>query len=232
MLKSKFKSFLVTLNYYFFNNSNIEDIFSKIYKKKIWGGSNVLFYSGSGSHDKKLKDTYCKEISIFCSKFKKKQDVLDIGCGDFSIGKSIRKYFKKYYAYDVVESLINFNKKKFKDLNVIFAKKNATCDDLPKTDVVIIREVFQHLSNNNIQKILKKIKNNYKYLIITEVISSNKDFKANVDQKNGPIAKRAFNNSGVEITKPPFNFKFRKKIKQFELYRNDIQKMITVIYRL
>jgi 2-polyprenyl-3-methyl-5-hydroxy-6-metoxy-1,4-benzoquinol methylase len=232
MLKSKIKSFLVNLNYYFFNNSNIEDIFSKIYKKKIWGGSNTSFYSGSGSHDKKLKGRYCKEIAIFCSSFKNKPDVLDLGCGDFSIGKSIRKNFKRYYAFDVVKNLIEYNKKKFKNLNVIFKKKDATHDNLPKTDIIIIREVFQHLSNENINKILKKVQNKCKYLIITEVVSAKKNYKANLDQKNGPIAKRAYNGSGVEISKPPFNFKFKKKIKQFELNRNKIQKMTTVIYQI
>lgn len=220
------------MNYYFFNSSNIEDIFSNIYKKKIWGGSKAIYYSGSGSHDKKIKEKYCKEIYKFCKKFKKKPSVLDLGCGDFSIGKSIRKYFKIYYAFDVVKSLILFNKKKFRNLNVIFKCKDATKNKLPKTDIIIIREVFQHLSNENIKKILENIKNKYKYLILTEVISISKNYVANRDQKNGPIAKRAFNCSGVEITKHPFNFKYKKKIGYFIIKRNKIQKMITVIYKV
>ena len=54
---------------------------------------------------------------------------------------------------------------------------NALNDNLPIADIIMIREVFQHLSNANINKILNKIKKKYKFLILTEVISRSKKYK-------------------------------------------------------
>ena len=71
---------------------------------------------------------------------------------------------------------------------------NALNGNLPIADIIMIREVFQHLSNANINKILNKIKKKYKFLILTEVISRSKKYP-NLDQSDGPIVRRAFKNS-------------------------------------
>ncbi len=89
---------------------------------------------------------------------KKLKSIIDLGCGDFNVGKNIYKHVNKYFAFDIVPDLIKTNKKKFNDKKIIFECKNFIDETLPKADVVIIRQVLQHLDNKSIIKILDKIK--------------------------------------------------------------------------
>ena len=61
-------------------------------------------------------------------------------------------------AVDIVETLIERNKTLFKRDNLEFLCLDIVKDELPKADCVIIRQVLQHLSNTEIQHILKKLK--------------------------------------------------------------------------
>ena len=233
IIKSKINSFKVYIKYYLRKNSSLEDLFSSIYETRVWGSSsNSSFYSGSGSHEKKIIKIYQSEIRKFTNNFKNKPSAIDLGCGDFNVGKSIRKYFSKYYAFDVVGELIEYNKNKYKYLNVTFKQMNALNGNLPIADIIMIREVFQHLSNANINKILNKIKKKYKFLILTEVISRSKKYKPNLDQSDGPIVRRAFKNSGIDISKSPFNFIYKKKIKSFSVRKGIKQNIVTTFYEI
>ena len=51
-------------------------------------------------------------FKTFLLSLPKKPDVVDLGCGDFVIGSKLRKFCNKYIAVDIVDELINFNKKK------------------------------------------------------------------------------------------------------------------------
>ena len=108
----------------------------------MWGSSSKSSFTGSGSHEKKIIKIYQSEIRKFTNNFKNKPSAIDLGCGDFNVGKSIRKYFSKYYAFDVVGELIEYNKNKYKYLNVTFKQMNALNGNLPIADIIMIREKF------------------------------------------------------------------------------------------
>ena len=171
--------------------------------------SNYKFYSGPGSHFPELVDNYISGVKKFLTSLPKKPNVVDLGCGDFSIGSKIRKLCDNYIAVDIFDELINFNKKKYADLNVDFRILDITCDELPSGDICFIRQVLQHLSNESIIMFIKAIKNKYKYLIITEHFPSIKNFVANVDKPTGPDI-RIYDKSAVILTAPPFNLKVVK----------------------
>ena len=157
-------------------------------------------------------------IDFLKKKFKKKPIIVDLGCGDFFIGSQLARFANNYIAVDIVDELINFNKKKYNNLGVDFQSLDITKDNLPKGDVVIIREVFQHLSNKNIQNVLDKIKTQYKYLIFTETLPNSKNFKANKDFLNGPDTRRSLL-SGIILTKSPFNLIIKKHRTLLEIYQ-------------
>ena len=92
-----------------------KDVMNQIYKMKLWGGKEFDFYSGIGSHSKKIVDPYIDAVLLFLTSFNHPLVVCDLGCGDFNIGKEFVKHTKQYIAIDIVESLINRNKKKFKE---------------------------------------------------------------------------------------------------------------------
>ena len=59
-------------------------IFTKIYKNKLWNKkSNLIFDSGTGSHEEYIVDKHVDVINKFL--LENKVSVVDIGCGDFNI---------------------------------------------------------------------------------------------------------------------------------------------------
>ena len=112
------------------------------------------FYSGISSHYPELANSYIDAIEKFLLSLPEKQNIVDLGCGDFAIGSRIRKLCNNYIAVDIFDDLINFNKKKYKHLNVDFRVLDITSNELPSGDVCFIRLVLQHLSNNLILEML------------------------------------------------------------------------------
>ena len=224
-IKRKLKLILI---YFEYKDLSIEQIFSKIYKDSSWNKNSLNFNSGPGSHNKKLVAPYVKFVNLFLLD-KKLKSIIDLGCGDFNVGKNIYKHVNKYYAFDIVPDLIKTNKKKFNDKKIVFECKNFIDDSLPKADGVIIRQVLQHLDNKSIIKILNKIKS-YKYAIITEHIPEN-IFIPNIDKNIGLTTRLEFN-SGINVEIEPFNFNFisKKEIKLEDKELGGIHK--TVIYTL
>ena len=71
------------------------------------------------------------------------------------------KYIK-YCGIDISTKIIEYNNKIFSDLG-IFKYMDVINDDLPKNyDLIIVKEVFIHLSDTNIHKALSNIKNNHR----------------------------------------------------------------------
>ena len=212
-----------------FSKMKKNQIFREIYLKKLWSPESVKFkhkfYSGIGSYLPELVDNYILEIKTFLLSLPKKPDVVDLGCGDFVIGSKLRKFCNKYIAVDIFDELINYNKKKYQDLNVDFRILDITSEELPPGDVCFVRQVLQHLSNESIVNFVKAIKNKYKYLIITEHFPSSKNFVANLDKPTGPDV-RLYDKSAVILTKPPFNLRVIKDADICETYSDSIDGVI------
>ena len=185
-----------------------KDVMKQIYDQSLWGGKEFDFYSGIGSHDPMVVNIYVKTVTDFLKSHDHKMTICDIGCGDFNIGQHIFKYSKKYFAIDIVEELIERNKIKFKTKNLEFLCLDIANDVLPKADVIIIRQVLQHLSNNEIQQILNRLKT-CKYIILTEHLPVG-DFIPNTN-KIASQGIRLKQQSGVDILSAPFNFQVKKE---------------------
>ncbi len=222
-IKRKLK--LILINFKFKGLSN-RKIFSKIYKDKLWDKKSLNFNSGPGSHNNELVIPFLEFVKSFIIK-KKIESIVDLGCGDFNIGKNIYNKVNIYYGIDIVPDLIEYNKKKFANSTVQFQCKNFIKDSIPKADCVILRQVLQHMDNQSIIKILEKIKI-YKYAIITEHIPS-KNFIPNIDKKTGPTTRLEFD-SGINVEIKPFNLNYITK-KEINLMDNELGGMHkTVIY--
>ncbi len=186
---------------------NNRNIFDRVYKDKLWGeDSEGTAISGSGSTDPDVVDPYVSKISRFLSHIKPSA-IVDLGCGDFNVSKNFAGLTDKYIACDVSKEILDIAKSKFSHLeNVEFKLLDITLDPLPKGDVCIVRQVLQHLSNADIQRFIDKLNNKkpYKYVVITEHIPSNTDFKANIDKETDENFRLCLN-SGVVVHKEPFN---------------------------
>ncbi|WP_299124866.1 class I SAM-dependent methyltransferase [uncultured Winogradskyella sp.] len=205
-----------------------KDAMSQIYEQHLWGGKDFDFYSGDGSHNYKIVKPYLDTVISFLKTHNNSLTVCDLGCGDFHIGKHLTKYAKKYIAVDIVEHLIERNISKFKDDNLEFHCLDIAKDKLPKADCIILRQVLQHLSNAEIQDIVKKL-STYKFVILTEHIPM-ANFIPNKDILSGQGI-RLKQNSGVDLLKSPFNLKVREeKILSESILEENQGKILTTLY--
>jgi len=201
----------------------------QVYERKLWGGNTSTFYSGSGSHQIEIIKPYIAKITSFLTSFKTPITVCDLGCGDFNVGKAFVKHTLKYHAIDIVAPLIAFNKEKFKEDNLEFYCLDIALDDLPSGDCAIIRQVLQHLSNEEVQAMVDKLAN-FKYCILTEHLPVG-DFTPNKDIISGQGI-RLKKKSGINLLAPPFNLKVKEE-KQLCAYQLEGKNgvIVTTLYK-
>ena len=212
------------------------DVFKKIYTDKLWTPenekNNFKFYSGAGSHETELTKEYIIKTTQFLKSFKQKPDILELGCGDFDLSSKLVEFSNNFIACDIFDELIETNKIKYNNLKVEFRVLDMTKDDLPKADICIVRYVLQHLSNEMILKFITKIKDKFRFLLITEHYPEEKDFIPNLNIITGPDI-RLDKNSAVDLSEPPFNLKFLEKKDLCESSSKSISGYLrTQIYRL
>jgi SAM-dependent methyltransferase len=202
----------------------------QVYEMKLWGDSKSEFYSGIGSHHPEIVNPYIAILSSFLTSFDCPLAVCDLGCGDFNVGKELVKHTKNYVAVDIVSALIAHNKEKFKEENLEFRCLNIAVDDLPSGDCVILRQVLQHLSNAEIQNIVRKLAD-FKYVILTEHLPE-EDFTPNKDIISGQ-GTRLKKQSGLNLLAPPFNFKIKEENQLLSVLLDDCKgEIVTTLYEI
>jgi hypothetical protein len=178
----------------------------QVYEMKLWGNSESSFYSGSGSHEQTIVKPYIEAVSSFLRSFKESIIVCDLGCGDFNVGKQLVQHANKYVAVDIVENLIVYNKKTFKEENLEFYCLDIAKDAIPTGDCAIVRQVLQHLSNAEVQSLVHKLAG-FKYIILTEHLPQG-NFMPNKDIISGQGI-RLKKQSGINLLAAPFHMKVK-----------------------
>lgn len=205
-------------------------VMEQIYEKHLWGGIEMDFYSGEGSHDPILVQPYIDCVSNFLQSFDEPITVCDLGCGDFNIGKQLVPYSKSYVAVDIVPALIERNNKVFYHDNLSFYCLDISKDELPKGDCALVRQVLQHLANDEVSNILKKLIK-FQYVIITEHLPAG-DFIPNKDKISGQGI-RLKQNSGLDLLVAPFYWQVlsTKQLLSLEL-ENRKGRIVTNLFTL
>jgi GR25 family glycosyltransferase involved in LPS biosynthesis/glycosyltransferase involved in cell wall biosynthesis/SAM-dependent methyltransferase len=133
--------------------------FLEIYKNNEW-------WFGSGVGSLPLNNVeYIKFVQLFIEK-NNIMSVMDFGCGDWQFSRFINWGGTRYIGFDIVESVIEHNKTLFENDKISF-KVFTTGMDLPSADLIICKDVFQHLSNKSVRQYLDIFKARARYLLIT-----------------------------------------------------------------
>ena len=218
---------------YKFTGMSSPDIFDKIYREAIWGKDKFGNpTSGYGSYKNNIVNPYIREVKkliteIQCS------TIVDLGCGDFNIGKNFINICSKYLACDISKFILNQNRQTYKFKNLQFKQINLAEDKLPIGDLAFIRLVLQHLSNTEIMNFVNYI-NKYKpyqYLLVTEHMSSASSYQPNLDKPSGSNIRLTIN-SAVEVDKEPFNLEFKSKRIICDIKENRTGNIQTILYEL
>ena len=164
----------------------MENIFTNIYVKNIWGG-------GSGSGSNVSKDTL-KYINLLETIINTKEydinTICDVGCGDWSFSQFINFGDKNIELYE-------------KD-NIRFEHKIVDDNFTPKGyDLIIIKDVIQHWTDEDILKYFNEILINNKFIFCTN------GYKFMRDKTKNDLEKRNIDNKyryhPVDICKYPLN---------------------------
>lgn len=202
----------------------------QVYEKQLWGVAEQLFYSGEGSHHQYIVKPYLKEVQAFLRSQATPFILCDLGCGDFNIGKQLAPLTQKYIGLDIVPELITHLQENYLSPQLQFECKNLAKDPFPNGDVAVLRQVLQHLSNSEIDTILKKLPQ-YQYVIITEHLPIG-EFKPNLDIISGQGI-RLKKKSGVVVQQSPFYFTFKKSQLLSEVYLENNKGVIqTMLYTM
>lgn len=184
-----------------FEDRSLKEVFTHIYRENVWGRGDGGLYSGPGS-DAAVTAPYVAAVREFIQS-ERIGAIVDLGCGDFRVGKQILAPQLRYHGVDIVDDVVERNKQLFESRDVTFSCVDATHEDLPAGDLCLVREVFQHLSNEQIAKVLARCRR-FPLVIVTErIASSDRLTTPNVDIRQGPNT-RADIGSGVVLDAPPF----------------------------
>jgi SAM-dependent methyltransferase len=184
-----------------YKNLSVADTFRSIYRSKAWGDNGEPFCSGGGSRGL-ISEQYC----VFVNKFIRDhqvQSIVDLGCGDFAVARQIVEASGvRYTGIDVVPELIEHNETTVHDPRVSFQCADITTDALPAADLCLLRQVLQHLSNDEIKRVLANLQSFSQVLISEDVPVHPKSF--NRDKPHGPDVRSCYG-SGVYVEHHPFS---------------------------
>jgi SAM-dependent methyltransferase len=112
-----------------YSQLSLAEAFGRIYANQGWGGT---WCSGAGS-DPDANQAYLEFVRCFMHEHGIRT-VVDLGCGDFRIGRRIAETGVHYVGIDIVQDLIARNQREFADENVEFACLDIACGrSLPDT---------------------------------------------------------------------------------------------------
>lgn len=157
------------------------EAFTEIYERGVWGCG-----SGGGSNPH-IMGPYIDLVDALLLDTQPRT-VLDIGCGDGKIAAAIKWSGCHYIGVDVVPMMIEECRAKGLDARLL----DATTDLLPHADLVLLKEVTQHLPNAMIFALLAQLKG---YAVLH---TSAWDRSHNRDIQIGETR-------GVDLSQAPFN---------------------------
>jgi SAM-dependent methyltransferase len=195
----------------FGDRQNVTGVFETIYQRNVWGGG-----SGAGSNPQIVRP-YMMFLQAFLQN-NNIRSVVDIGCGDWQFSQFINWGPATYLGIDIVSSVIEQNKQRFPRPNVSFLCTNPLEESFqaPSGDLLLLKDVLQHLSNANAAKLLALTKR-FKFSLITNAYAPVNDDCENgdtrpLDIRTGPFNVRhaalvyGFNEKAMFLVVQPENF--------------------------
>lgn len=156
-----FKNRSFRKNLYFENNYKYN--FLRIYKYKIWKTDKNL--SGTSS-DLSIAKHYALKLRVFLIS-KKIKSIFDCGCGEFGFMDATLKDLKlKYVGGDLVKNILIKNRINFPSYK--FIKFDVLKDNIPKVQLLHIRDCLFHFSFSDVVKALNNFCNSgSEYIFLT-----------------------------------------------------------------
>jgi len=141
----------------------MREAFEKVYATNEWH-----YGSGEGSLPRHTRG-YVQFLQGFLKEYNIRS-VVDMGCGDWQFSRYVDWTGIHYRGFDLVKSIIEKNQKTFAKPNIEFVLYDGDFDALPQADLLIAKDVLQHLSQDNIMRFLPTLKR-FRASLITNCIN-------------------------------------------------------------
>lgn len=180
-----------TLYHLRYRGRSTSDIFVDIYRRNHWRDADTV--SGPGSTFEQTTALRAA-LSELCSRLGI-ESVLDVPCGDFHWMSAVELDVESYVGMDIVPEIIAANRERYAKPGRSFAVGDLTQSDLPRADLVFCRDCLVHLSFDDIERAIQRIKaSSSTYLLTTSFHGhSNRDINTG-------------NWRPVNLQKAPFHF--------------------------
>jgi hypothetical protein len=192
-----------------FDGLSTREVFEKIHAERLWGeGPDGRASSGSGTRDTVAVDSYVAAVARHLADLPPDLTFVDLGCGDFTVGQQLAPLCGRLIACDIVAATIEENRALFPLPGVTFRVLDLVTDPLPEGDVILVRQVLQHLRNDDVAAFVRKMEAHptCRRLIVTEHLSARPDFRPNRDKLSG-AGIRVSLGSGLDLAAPPFSLR-------------------------
>ena len=185
-----------------------KEIFTHKYIHNTWGNSESKSGPGStvnaNSNLLELLEEFINQNSC--------KSLTDCGCGDFNWMKLFNfNSLEKYTGLDIVDEMIQENSTKYSNDKICFKVCDLINDSIPKSDIIMCKDVLFHLSYADALAALENIKKSGStYLISTTFL----------DYQNSDIVTGEWR--PINLESAPFNLQGRVELWENIENRNDI----------
>ncbi len=174
------------------NHQLLTNTFNHIYAEGTWGRD----VAGKGTSGTGSTLEITREYRAYVEDFMKKhsvKSVVDAGCGDWSFSSAMDWSNASYLGIDIASDVIAAVRNKHETDKIKFQVGNIT-DELPAAELLISKDVLQHLSNELVHKFIRNNlrKGKYKWVILTNDRGS----------ENHDVASGGYR--AIDLAAPPF----------------------------
>jgi len=178
---------------------SLQDVFSDIYRKRKWGSG----YSASGDgSDPDVARPYVNYVNDVLRQYGVKS-VLDIGHGDWRMWPEEAFLGTDYIGIDVAIGVSESARQEFANSRRQFLSLNAVEDELPPGQLVLLKDVLQHLSDRDVARLLGRVRSRPLVLICHDISWEPTSLVARWNRVRWQLAPRA-RLSLLMSGKPPF----------------------------
>ena len=174
------------------NQQRLTDTFNRIYAEGTWGKD----VAGKGTSGTGSTVEITREYRAYVEDFMKKhsvRSVVDAGCGDWGFSSAMDWGDASYLGVDIASDVIAAVRKKHERGKIKFQVGDIT-DELPAADLLISKDVLQHLSNSLVHKFIRNNlrRGKYKWAILTN----------DRGRENRDVASGGYR--AIDLAAPPF----------------------------
>ena len=167
--------------------------FNRIYTEGVWGRD----VAGKGTSGTGSTLEITREYRAYLQDFIRKNrvtSVVDAGSGDWSFSSTIDWAGASYLGVDIASDVIEAVREKHEKRNVKFRVGDIT-EELPGADLLISKDVLQHLPNELVHKFIRNNlrKGKYKWALLTN------------DRGSGNLDTIPGGYRAIDLAAPPFD---------------------------